>query len=75
MYKRQELLGIEQVKKLENTLQENGEKNKQNSEHLITPNTVEHDTQEIGLQEINNVVQEIKQIQKQKVQSKEQISK
>ena len=70
-----ELLGIEQVKKLENTLQENGENNKQNSEHLITPNTVEHDTQEIGLQEINNVVQEIKQIQKQKVQSKEQISK
>ena len=70
-----ELLGIEQVKKLENTLQENGENNKQNSEYLVTPSTIEHDTQEIGLQEINNVVQEIKQIQKQKVQPKEQISK
>ena len=70
-----ELLGIEQVKKLENTLQENGENDEQNSECLITPSTIEHDTQGIGLQEINNVVQEIKQIQKQKAERKGQISK
>lgn len=70
-----ELLGIEQVKKLENTLQEDRENQEQNSEYLVTPSTIEHDTQEIGLQEINNVVQEIKQIQKQKVERKGQISK
>lgn len=70
-----ELLGIEQVKKLEKTLQENGENDEQNAEHLITPNTIEHDTQGIGLQEINNTVQEIKQAQKQKIEPKEQISK
>ncbi len=70
-----ELLGIEQVKKLENTLQEDREKQEQNSEYLVTPSTIEHDTQGIGLQEINNVVQEIKQIQRQKVERKGQISK
>ena len=70
-----ELLGIEQVKKLEKTLQEDREKQEQNSEYLVTPSTIEHDTQGIGLQEINNVVQEIKQIQKQKVERKGQISK
>ena len=70
-----ELLGIEQVKKLEKTLEENGENDEQNSEHLITPNTIKHDTQEIGLQEINNTVQEIKQTQKQKIEQKQQISK
>ena len=70
-----ELLGIEQVKKLEKTLKENGENNEQNSEHLITPNTIEHDTQGIGLQEINNTVQEIKQTQKQKIEQKEKNSK
>lgn len=68
-----ELLGIEQVKKLEKPLQENGENNKQNSEHLVTPSTIEYDTKRIGLKEINNVVQEIKQIQK--VERKGQISK
>lgn len=70
-----ELLGIEQVKKLEKTLKENGENNEQNSEHLITPSTIEHDTQGIGLQEINNVIQGRKQTQKQKVERKGQISK
>lgn len=70
-----ELLGIEQVKKLENTLQEDRENQEQNSEYLVTTSTIEHDTQGIGLQEINNVVQEIKQIQKQKVERKGQISK
>ena len=70
-----ELLGIEQVKKLEKTLQEDREKQEQNSEYLVTPSTIEHDTQGIGLQEINNVIQGTKQIQKQKVQSKEQVSK
>ncbi len=70
-----ELLGIEQVKKLENTLQETRENQEQNSEYLVTPSTIEHDTQGIRLQEINNVVQEIKQIQKQKVGQKGQISK
>lgn len=44
-----ELLGIEQVKTIEN------------SRHLITPNTIENDTQNIGLQEINSAVREIKQ--------------
>ena len=58
-----ELLGIEQVKTIEN------------SRHLITPNTIENDTQNIGLQEINSAVQKIKQTQKQKVEQKEQISK
>lgn len=66
-----ELFGIEQLKKIENTLQENGESNK----HLITPSTIERDTQGMGLQEINNVIQEIKQIQKQKVEREGQISK
>ena len=70
-----ELQGIEQVKKLEKTLQENGENNEQNSEYLINQSTIEHDTQGIGLQEINNVVQEIKEAQKQKIEQKEQISK
>lgn len=70
-----ELLGIEQVKKLENTLQEDRENQEQNSEYLVTTSTIEHDTQGIGLQEINNVVQEIKQIQKQKAERKGQISK
>lgn len=69
-----ELLGIEQVEKLEKPLQENGENNKQNSEHLVTPSTIEYDTKRIGLKEINNLVQEeIKQIQK--VERKGQISK
>ena len=44
-------------------------------QNLVTPSTTEHDTQGIGLQEINNVVQEIKQAQKQKVERKGQISK
>ena len=70
-----ELLDIEQVKKLENTLHENGENDEQKSEYLITPSTIEHDTQGIGLQEINNVIQGTKQIQKQKVERKGQISK
>ena len=46
-----------------------------NEQNLVTPSTIEHDTKEIGLQEINNVVQEIKQAQKQKVERKGQISK
>ena len=55
-----ELLGIEQVKGLEH------------SEYSITPRTIEDDTQDIGLQEINNVIQEIKQIQKQRIEQQEQ---
>lgn len=58
-----ELLGIEQVKQLEN------------SENLITPDTIESDTQNIGLQEINNVIQQIKQTQKQRVEKEEQMSR
>lgn len=46
-----------------------------NEQNLVTPTTIEHDTQGIGLQEINNTVQEIKQTQKQKIEQKEQISK
>lgn len=70
-----ELLGIEQVKKLEKPIQENSENSEQNSEYPITSGTIKHDTQGIGLQEINNVVHEIKQNQKQKTEQREQISK
>lgn len=52
--------------------QEVQENNEQNS---VTPTTIEHDTQEIGLQEINNVIHEIKQYQKQKAEKREQVSK
>lgn len=67
-----ELLGIEQVK---NTLQGNEENKKPTSEHLITPSTIKHDTQTIGLGEINGVVQAIKQTKRQQVARGEQISK
>lgn len=50
---------------------ESQEVQENNEQNLITPSTIEHDTQEIGLQEINNVVQEIKR--KQRSQSKEYI--
>ena len=42
---------------------------------LLTPSTIKNNTQNIGLQEINSAVQEIKQTQKQKIEQKEQISK
>lgn len=67
-----ELLGIEQVK---NTLQGNEENKKPTSEHLITPSTIKHDTQTIGLREINAVVQAINQTKRQQVARREQISK
>ena len=67
-----ELLGIEQVK---NTLQGNEENKKPTSEHLITPSTIKHDTQTIGLGEINDVVQAIKQTKRRQVARREQISK
>ena len=50
---------------------ESQEVQENNEQNLITPSTIEHDTQEIGLQEINYVVQEIKR--KQRSQSKEYI--
>lgn len=44
---------------------------------LLTPSTIKNDTQNInvGLQEMNSVMQEIKQAQKQKIEQKEQIAK
>ena len=54
---------------------ESQEVQENNEQNLVTPSTIEHDTKEIGLQEINNVVQEIKQAQKQKIEQKKQISK
>ena len=54
---------------------ESQEAQENNEQNLVTPSTIEHDTQGIGLQEINNVVQEIKQIQRQKVEREGQISK
>lgn len=66
-----ELLGIEQVKKLEKPIQGKGENNEDNFEHLITPSTIEHDTQGIGLQEINTTAQEIKRTQEQKTAQKD----
>lgn len=51
-----ELLGIEQIK---GTQEITGQDN-ENSEYQITPDTIKHDTQEIGLGEINRVVQDIR---------------
>ena len=58
-----ELLGIEQVKEVKN------------SEHPITPWTIEADTQKVGLQEINGVIQEIKETQKRRIEPQKQILK
>lgn len=41
----------------------------------ITPQTVSRDTNNIGLQEINNVIQETKQLQNQKVNGEQQVSR
>lgn len=73
-----ELLGIEQVKKLENPISEVKEKEENNtekSETIITPSRISLDTQEIGLQEMNSVIKEIKQVQMQKSKQTQQVSK
>ena len=64
-----------EISERKNQVIESQEVQENNEQNLVTPSTIEHDTQGIGLQEINNVVQEIKQIQKQKVERKGQISK
>ena len=64
-----------EINEREKQVIESQEVQENNEQNLVTPSTIEHDTQGIGLQEINNVVQEIKQAQKQKIETKEQISK
>ena len=64
-----------EISEREKQVIESQEVQENNEQNLVTPSTIEHDTQGIGLQEINNVVQEIKQAQKQKIETKEQISK
>lgn len=73
-----ELLEIEQVKKLEKPIlevKEKEENNTEKSETIITPSRIRFDTQEIGLQEMNSVVKEIKQVQMQKSKQTQQLSK
>ena len=53
-----------EISEREKQVIESQEVQENNEQNLVTPSTIEYDTKEIGLQEINNVVQEIKQIQK-----------
>lgn len=66
-----ELLGIEQIR---GTQEITGQDN-ENSEYQITPDTIEHDTQEIGLGEINRVVQDIRNEVMDKKQEKDDMLK
>ena len=64
-----------EINKRKKQVIESQEVQENNEQNLVTPTTIEHDTQEIGLQEINDVIHEIKQYQKQKAEKKEQVSK